>query len=136
MTTPQNTKPARLYRSRDDRVVAGVAGGLARYLGVDPVLVRLAVVVLAIFGGSSILAYLIAWVIVPEEPRTGDTDYQATTTSATAASERTRMIVGVGLVIIGLALLARWVIPSFSAIFWPLAVIAAGVGLLAVGARR
>ena len=136
MTTPQNTKPARLYRSRDDRVVAGVAGGIARYLGVDPVLVRLAVVALAIIAGSGIVAYLIAWVIIPEQPRTGEADYQEPRAPTAAASGQTRMIAGVALVIIGAALLMRWAIPSFSDFFWPLVVIASGVGLLIVGARR
>jgi phage shock protein C len=136
MTTPQHTKPARLYRSRGDRVVAGVAGGIARYLGVDPVLVRLAIVALAIVGGSGILAYLIAWVIVPEEPRTGDADYEASRTPTTTASGQTRMVAGIGLVIIGMALLARWVIPSFGDVFWPIVVIASGAGLLIFGARR
>lgn len=136
MTTPQNTKPARLYRSRDDRVIAGVAGGIARHLGVDPVLVRLATVALALAAGSGILAYLIAWVIIPEAPRSGEDAYQAEGATPAPASGRTRMIVGIGLVVVGLSLLARWAIPSLDEVFWPLIVIGSGAALLIHGAKR
>lgn len=57
----------RLYRTREGRIVAGVCSGLATYFGIDATLIRLAFGVLAIFGGMGVLAYLIAWVIVPEE---------------------------------------------------------------------
>jgi phage shock protein PspC (stress-responsive transcriptional regulator) len=59
---------SQLRRSRTDRTVAGVAGGLGRYAGIDPLIFRVLFVVLAIFGaGSGILLYLIAWLFVPEE---------------------------------------------------------------------
>ena len=57
----------RLRRSVGDRKVAGVAAGLARHLDVDPMIVRVAFVVLAFFGGSGLLAYVAMWVLVPEE---------------------------------------------------------------------
>ena len=56
-----------LRRSRDDRVIAGVAGGLARYLDVDPLLVRLLFVLLTITFGAGILAYIAAIIIIPED---------------------------------------------------------------------
>jgi phage shock protein C len=56
----------RLTRSKD-RMVAGVAGGIAQYLGVDPVLVRIIFVALALFGGGGIVLYLICWLLMPEE---------------------------------------------------------------------
>jgi phage shock protein PspC (stress-responsive transcriptional regulator) len=59
--------PRRLYRSRDDRMVAGVCGGLARYFGIDPVIVRVAAVALVFAGGAGLLAYLAAWLLVPDE---------------------------------------------------------------------
>lgn len=58
----------RLYRSRDNQMVAGVCAGIAEYLNIDPTLVRLAFLFLAIWGGGGVLAYLIAWIIIPEEP--------------------------------------------------------------------
>ena len=60
----------RLYRSRTDRMICGVCGGLGNYFGVDPSLIRLAFVLLLVFGGSGFLIYLILWIILPEEGRT------------------------------------------------------------------
>ncbi|NOZ71731.1 MAG: PspC domain-containing protein [Chloroflexi bacterium] len=58
----------RLYRSRKDQMIAGVCGGIGEYLNIDPTLVRLAFLLLAIWGGGGVLAYLIAWIVIPEEP--------------------------------------------------------------------
>lgn len=58
----------RLYRSRKDQQIAGVCGGVADYLGVDPTLVRLLWVIFALAGGPGLLLYIIMWAIVPEEP--------------------------------------------------------------------
>ncbi len=57
----------RLYRSRNDRMLAGVCGGLGDYFGVDSSLIRLALVLLIIFGGTGVFAYIIAWIVIPEE---------------------------------------------------------------------
>jgi phage shock protein C len=57
----------RLYRIRDGRLVAGVCAGIAAYFGVDPTLVRLAFVLLTVFGGFGILLYLGAWLVIPDE---------------------------------------------------------------------
>ena len=57
----------RLYRSRTNKVIGGVCGGLGDYFGIDPVLFRLAFVLLVIMFGTGILAYLILWLIMPEE---------------------------------------------------------------------
>jgi phage shock protein PspC (stress-responsive transcriptional regulator)/predicted membrane protein len=56
-----------LRRSESDRVLAGVAGGFARWLGIDPVIVRVVLVVLAVFGGSGLLLYVIGWLFIPAE---------------------------------------------------------------------
>jgi len=62
------TTPRRLVRSRDDRWLSGVCGGVARYAGVDANLVRLVVVLGTIFGfGSLFVAYVVAWLLMPEE---------------------------------------------------------------------
>lgn len=57
-----------LLRSRVDRKVAGVCGGLARAYGWDPTVVRIAVLLLAFFTGVGLVAYLICWVAMPEDP--------------------------------------------------------------------
>src|SRR5689334_10587172 len=64
----QHAAPRRVFRSRSDRVVAGVAGGFARYLGIDASIVRLVLIVFAFVGGLGVLLYLAAWLVVPEEP--------------------------------------------------------------------
>ena len=58
----------RLYRSNTDKMIAGVCGGLARYLGVDPTIVRLVFLLLFFVGGSAIPIYLILWIITPVAP--------------------------------------------------------------------
>ena len=58
----------RLYRSRNDRKLAGVCGGIAEYYGWDPTLVRVAWIVLTLLGGSGILIYLIMWLVMPDAP--------------------------------------------------------------------
>ncbi len=58
----------RLYRSRMDRMIAGVAGGLANYFDIDPTIVRVLFVITIFIGGGGILAYIILWIVVPEDP--------------------------------------------------------------------
>ena len=67
----RNTHPAPgralLRRSFDDRMLGGVAGGLARYFGVDPMIVRIAFAVLTVVGGAGIPLYLAGLLLIPEE---------------------------------------------------------------------
>ncbi len=64
-----------LYRSRENRKVGGVCGGIAEYFGFDPTLVRLGAIVLIFIWGAGILAYIVAWAIIPERPAHIDVDY-------------------------------------------------------------
>jgi phage shock protein C len=64
---PERSGSGRLSRSRTDRKIAGVCGGFAAYAGLDANLVRLAMVLLVIFGGSGALLYLVAWILVPQD---------------------------------------------------------------------
>lgn len=57
----------RLYRSRIDRMIAGICGGLAKYFDIDPTIVRVLFVVSIFIGGGGIVAYIILWIVVPEE---------------------------------------------------------------------
>ena len=59
-----------LRRSRTDRKIAGVSGGIGRYAGIDPLIVRILFVVLAVFGGSGLLLYALGWLLVPEDGET------------------------------------------------------------------
>jgi len=59
-------EPRKLYRSRSQRMVAGVCGGLAEYFNVDATLIRVLFLVLAVVGGSGLVIYLLMWIIVPD----------------------------------------------------------------------
>lgn len=102
---------ARLRRSTTDRKIAGVAGGIARHLDIDPIVVRIALVVLVFFGGGGILLYGAAWLLVPDD--TGDSVVRLDERSRTVALA----IVGVltALSLVGDAF-GGWEFP------WPLAV--------------
>lgn len=58
----------KLYRSRKDTKIAGVCGGIAEYFNVDSTIIRLLAVLTIFFGGGGIIAYIIAWIIIPLEP--------------------------------------------------------------------
>lgn len=122
----------RVRRSRQDRVLGGVCGGLGRYLGVDPVLLRIAVVALALSGGIGVLAYVVAWVAIPEAVGADEAGAPA----PTAGRHAVAVAVGAALVGLGALLLLREWVPGFGAdVFWPLVVVAAGAVLL-ITARR
>lgn len=58
----------RLYRSRKNRVFAGICGGIGEYLNIDPVLIRVIAVVITVFGGSGFIAYIVGLILIPLEP--------------------------------------------------------------------
>ena len=58
----------RLYRSTSDKKIAGVCGGLGEYFDIDPTIIRLLWVSVSLAFGSGIIAYILAWIIVPAEP--------------------------------------------------------------------
>lgn len=106
---------SRLRRSVTDRRVAGVAGGLARHLDVDPIIVRVALVVSVFFGGAGLLAYIGAWILVPEE---------GTDDEPLGLDQRSRSLAlaGVGVLAV-LAAVGDWAGAFWFP--WPLAIIAA-----------
>ena len=58
----------RLYKDKQNEKICGVCAGIAKYFSIDPTLVRLALVVFCLLGGSGILAYIICAIIIPDEP--------------------------------------------------------------------
>ena len=56
----------RLYRSQEDRMIAGVCGGLGEYFEVDPTLIRILWILFSIAGGAGVLAYIAAYIVIPE----------------------------------------------------------------------
>lgn len=129
--TEEEATVTRLRRSRKDKVVAGVCGGLGVYFGVDPIWFRLAFVVLAIGGGSGILIYLLSWLLIPEQ-----SEGEVLTAREGASRADGAVVVGVALVGVGLMLLFNNLFPWFDRIMWPMVVIVAGLALLYSGRRR
>jgi phage shock protein C len=119
-----------LRRSRRDRVIAGVCGGLGRYLGTDPVLLRIAFVVLTVTGGAGILLYLLAFVVIPEQQEDEDLG------PAPEARGDLWMYVGVGLIALGSVMLVDQLLPWFDRVMAPLVLVAVGIGILYRGMRR
>ena len=76
----------RIYRSKNDKIIAGICGGLAKYFEVDPAIVRIIFILLFFFKGIGFLVYLIMWIVVPYDPnevrifhaRAGKTGYAKT----------------------------------------------------------
>ncbi|HZA80411.1 MAG TPA: PspC domain-containing protein [Actinomycetes bacterium] len=121
---PRRPASPPIVRSRDNRVLIGVAGGLGERLGVDPLLIRVAFVVLAIAGGSGVVLYLLAWALSIEP----DSD------AARARPVRppsARLAFAVGLIVLGTMLLLREVGLWFGdQIVWPVALAAAGSAVI------
>jgi phage shock protein C len=130
----------RLYRSRTDRMLAGVAGGIAEYLAVDPTLVRVVFVVLALAGsGIGLLVYLVLWLIVPEEGSAAGSAGSIIVRAGDRAEAR--VIVGVVLIALGILYLLRnlgfpWAFWLDGRIVWPAIIMVVGLLLLLRGGRR
>jgi len=58
----------KLYRSEDDRIIAGVCGGLGEHFVIDPVILRILMVILVFSGGPGIILYLLFWLFIPRQP--------------------------------------------------------------------
>jgi phage shock protein C len=120
-----NTVSPRLHRSATERVVAGVCGGLAEYLEVDPSLVRLAFIVGTLWGGLGLLVYVVMAIVVPVDAYPQPlTPYR---------QERSRNLAGGVLILLGAVLLvgnlgwAPWLTWN---LFWPAVLVLVGAALL------
>lgn len=135
----------RLYRSHKDKIIGGVAGGLGEYFEIDPVIVRIIFVAVAVAGGWGILAYILCWIIIPVNPAHRPWTAQipaAATASAPPgvpsaaptppSARKSGNTAGIVLVVLGVLLLGHNLIPRFDLWeYWPVILILAGVGLLA-----
>jgi phage shock protein C len=158
------TKEKKLYRSRKDRVILGVAAGLGDYFDVDPIIVRLIFVLLTIWGGAGLLFYIVAAIVIPEAPKAGKDDVEEGEVvddptekikkDAKEFSEKTKaaaqdiasnwekkpnrggQIFGLIVLFLGLTLLSQMFIPWFSwDRIWPVLLIVIGIVLI-VNPRR
>ena len=144
----EKSKP--LYRSCKNRILAGVAGGIGDYFNIDAVLVRLIFVLLTIPGGAGIIIYIIAWIIIPEDPAcaSGKTGAEEINEKANQFAEDIkknvksierdpdgrlpgRVIAGLAVMAIGILFLLQTVF-NFNAwsLFWPTILIIIGLALI------
>ena len=145
-------EPKRFYRSSTDKKVAGVAGGLAEYFLIDPILVRLLFVILTLAGGGGVLLYIILWIITPAKPfdlfstqnpsnmnnqQTNSGDQSSTSEPQPKTPDfhknrnRGNLIGALVLITLGALFLADEFIPRISfGDLWPIILIVIGIGLL------
>ncbi len=137
----------KLYRETKDRVLGGVAAGLARYLEIDVTWVRILFILVTIFGGSGFLVYLVLWIAIPEKPfswteNNGNTDYRVNPEEPERVMpEPVRVKKGSGMLVGGLILIFLglfFLLNEFDLIpywfnlgkLWPLAIIIPGFVML------
>lgn len=135
----------KLTRSRDQKVIAGVAGGLGKYLDIDPIILRIIMVIFTLFEGIGILVYIVMWIVIPEEAY--ENSYQAASsgepvdpnkfefTEEETVTEKThnngKTIIGVILIALGVIFLLDKFIPFFNFdIIFPAILIFVGLGLV------
>ena len=127
----------RLYRSRTNKMIGGVAGGLAEYFNVDVILMRLLFVILFVAGGSGVLIYIILWIITPLEPYSRmeeklNPDIKVENKNINTPDNNNRtFIIGVSLIVLGFIFLFNSLFPQFNfSQLWPLVLIVIGVMLI------
>ena len=150
----------RLYRSKKDRMISGVCGGLAEYFSVDSTLVRLVFLLLLIFGGSGFIIYFIMAIVVPEEGSTARTPEEVVHANAQELADKARgfgrnldsgagvpsdaartgqqgaLIFGLILILLGgLFLMQNFLRINFSQ-FWPVILIVIGIAMLVPQFRK
>ena len=143
-------EPRRLYRSKVNKVFAGVAGGLAEFFGTDPVLIRVLFVLAVLFGGGGVLVYVILWIAVPEKPvffmdsnppqaekERGQEVSRPEQNNIIRKRTSDGLIGGLILIVVGIIFLIHRFIPEIEfKNIWPFAIIIAGVILLVSSVTR
>jgi len=149
-------KNKRLYRSAKSKVFGGVAGGIADYFDIDPIIIRLLFVIIAFAGGGGAIVYLILWIALPLEPLTpftmnmgpgepqdtGNPDAQPAADYSTGSpspftlpvkpENRNSLIGGIVLISLGIIFLANKYIPNINlSDLWPLLLVVLGGVLIA-----
>jgi len=129
----------RLYRSNTDRVIGGVAAGLATYFKMDPLLVRLLFVFFTIFGGGAVIIYIVLWIVTPDDPDTINQTYKPEDMESQEKPQkpnpesrnRGNLIGGLVLIALGAIFLADQFIPRIDfGDLWPVILIVIGIALL------
>jgi len=135
---------ARLYRDSRNQVIGGVAAGLGRYFNIDPVLVRILFVLLALFGGGGLIIYILLWIFVPDDHNTtiynnasGEQSFdpsaqeEAPGPPTSLDASRGSLIAGLILITLGALFLVDRFVPRIDfADLWPLILVIGGVALI------
>jgi phage shock protein PspC (stress-responsive transcriptional regulator) len=125
----------RLYRSCRDKVLGGVAGGLGEYVDVDPLLFRI-IFLLMLFSGVGFAAYIIAWILIPENPeckekKTGAQEIKEKTLNMSTDLKNGKFLIGFVLLAFGALILSENLFGvQIWKIFWPSILILIGVYLI------
>ena len=128
----------RIYRSKEDKMIAGVCGGIAEYYSIDPVWIRLIAVILFFLNGVGLLAYIVLWILMPENPHQKSGKKTVVEERVDVIKERnknirennndTNFFLGTILIIIGILFLIKNVLGWFNTqIFWGSLIIIIGV---------
>lgn len=143
-----------LTRSKTDKIIAGVCGGLGEYFSIDPVIIRLIFVVITLLGGAGVLAYIVMWIIVPEagqksyaetikkdinekkkdkngKSETGEKISKEVKEAVAKRKNDGPYIIGAILILLGLIFLAQNFFSFINfAKLWPLILVVVGLGIL------
>lgn len=145
----------KLYKSTEDKVIFGVAGGIAEYFDVDPTLVRIIFVILAVWGGVGVVLYLIAALVMPERRVVTDTKEYKTKKADKVVEQRAprdrvterdtvrrdgargEQVFGIIVLVLGILFLLEAFLPGFSfGKLWPLILVGLGFWLIAGRGRE
>lgn len=120
----------KLRRKRVGRVLGGVCAGLADYFQIDVSIIRLVMVLLALYSGAGILFYIFAWIIIPEE-EVSEEEKTDTKEVSEPSTDNTRLLGGILILLLGILILIRNLVgfPPFS-IIWPSFLIILGIWLI------
>jgi len=145
----------RLYRSRKNKILAGVCGGIGEYFSIDPVIIRIIAVVLFFWGGSGILAYIIGMIIIPVAPYTEEVQTKKVAKTPVVKEKKEAvqssgdsgaLIIGLILVFLGGIFLMKnlpifdnfywWIRHQIGHLFWPLVLIFIGSFIIFKGVKK
>lgn len=130
----------KLFRSRKQRILGGVCGGLGDYFGVDPTLIRLAWVIFCLVWGAGLIFYLIAWIVIPPAPDYVDVQPVPPGAPSTAATQGRPASSGypgaftIALAILGVILIVSGISTLFSPLFSAFSPYLLPAGLIVLGA--
>ncbi len=118
----------RLYRSREEKIIEGVCGGIGEYFDIDPVIIRIAWIALTFVAGAGVLAYIIAWIVVPYPKNTKKSSAREKKEDS-LDEDKSGFVAGITLIAIGFIILL-FTLHTFWIKVLPLLLIALGVILL------